>query len=363
MPAVRACSDQRDKSIQEQSGCSARPGCWQLQALWSEIHHLQQAACLDAFVWGQEIGEVIAPSWCSSSLLRLLAGKMKATPIISENTPNELSWASGVQARATTPSTISSLNLYTLSMHDGTKDIVNFSFLYPCLSGRNETLLEIVCQCNWGHVQKHRSPFSQFSNRSSNNMVFSVKGKEKWMSGPSKRTSFAPPPLLSTPWLWAKAIFFFFFPHSFKRWNRRCWMMDRCAGIVLFCSALKEIIDLHYSPTHKTQPLRTHARAHTHTHTRPHPHLTVPPLWLHHLPHGSPHPRLLIKEWMFISLPVFYRGGVLSPASGSTSPGLTSEGKAITPWNRLLQDDVKTIHYLIENIHLDALKWGLLRET
>lgn len=36
-------------------------------------------------------------------------------------------------------------------------------------------------------------------------------------------------------------------------------MMDRCAGIVLFCSALKEIIDLHYSPTHKTQPS-------THTH-------------------------------------------------------------------------------------------------
>lgn len=43
-------------------------------------------------------------------------------------------------------------------------------------------------------------------------------------------------------------------------------MMDRCAGIVLFCSALKEIIDLHYSPTHKTQPL-THAGTHTHTQT------------------------------------------------------------------------------------------------
>ena len=103
MPAVRVCSDQRDKSIQEQSGCCSSLGCWQLQALWSEIHHLQQAACLDAFVWGQEIGEVIAPSWCSSSLLRLLAGKMKATPIISENTPNELSWDSGVQLEPPPP--------------------------------------------------------------------------------------------------------------------------------------------------------------------------------------------------------------------------------------------------------------------
>lgn len=45
MPAVRVCSDQRDKSIQEQSGCRARPSCWQLQALWSEIHHLQRG-CL-----------------------------------------------------------------------------------------------------------------------------------------------------------------------------------------------------------------------------------------------------------------------------------------------------------------------------
>lgn len=46
MPAVRVCSDQRDKSIQEQSGCRARPGCWQLQALWSEIHHLQRGCLL-----------------------------------------------------------------------------------------------------------------------------------------------------------------------------------------------------------------------------------------------------------------------------------------------------------------------------
>lgn len=43
-------------------------------------------------------------------------------------------------------------------------------------------------------------------------------------------------------------------------------MMDRCAGIVLFCSALKEIIDLHYSPTHKTQPS---------------PHTLAPPLPIH----------------------------------------------------------------------------------
>lgn len=132
MPAVRVCSDQRDKSIQEQSGCYTRPGCWQLQALWSEIHHLQQAACLDAFVWGQEIGEVIAPSWCSSSLLRLLAGKMKATPIISENTPNELSCACGVQPEPPTPYIITK-SLYAVYAW-WYKDIVNFSFLVPRLS-------------------------------------------------------------------------------------------------------------------------------------------------------------------------------------------------------------------------------------
>lgn len=40
-------------------------------------------------------------------------------------------------------------------------------------------------------------------------------------------------------------------------------MIDRCAGIVLFCSALKEIIDLHNSPTHKTQhSTHTHAPIH-----------------------------------------------------------------------------------------------------
>lgn len=46
---------------------------------------------------------MIAPSWCSSSLLRLLAGKMKATPIISENTPNEPSRACWVQPEPPTP--------------------------------------------------------------------------------------------------------------------------------------------------------------------------------------------------------------------------------------------------------------------
>lgn len=60
-----------------------------------------RAACLDAFVWGQEIGEVIAPCWCSSSPLCLLAGKMKASPIISENTPNELKPTLLGTARAT----------------------------------------------------------------------------------------------------------------------------------------------------------------------------------------------------------------------------------------------------------------------
>lgn len=60
-----------------------------------------RAASLDAFVWGQEIGEVIAPCWCSSSPLRLLAGEMKASPIISENTPNELRPSLLGTARAT----------------------------------------------------------------------------------------------------------------------------------------------------------------------------------------------------------------------------------------------------------------------
>lgn len=76
--------------------------------------------------------------------------------------------------------------------------------------------------------------------------------------------------------------------------------MDRCAGIVLFCSALKEIIDLHYSPTHKTQPS-------TRTSTPPStsycstPMAAPPPTW-------QPTPSLLITEQMLISLPVFYKG-------------------------------------------------------
>lgn len=134
--------------------------------------------------------------------------------------------------------------------------------------------------------------------------------------------------------------------------------MDRCAGIVLFYSALKEIIDLHYSPTHKTQPA-------THTHRLTYAHIfTVPPLWLHHLPHGSPTPWLLIKERMFISLPVFYRGGVLSPGFWYHLTWADPRGKAITPRHEALQarsDGVKTRHYLTKNIHLDALNEGYCR--
>ena len=42
-------------------------------------------------------------------------------------------------------------------------------------------------------------------------------------------------------------------------------MMDRCAGIVLFGSAPKEIIDLHHGPAHKTL-LHSHTPSHTYTH-------------------------------------------------------------------------------------------------
>lgn len=210
---------------------------------------------------------------------------------------------------------ISSLNLYTVSMHDGIKTLSISFLLSPRLFPWNETLVEMARQCNWGHIQKHSSPSSQFSNCSSNNMVLSARKKK------SECVGLVPSPsLLSPPWLWAKAIFFF--PLSFKRWNRQCWMMDRCAGIVLFCSALKEIIDLHYSPTHKTPT--PHLAPHTHAPPSASSCSTLmiapPPTW-------PPTPRLLIKEWMFILLPVFYRGGVLSQAHGTTSPELTWEGK------------------------------------
>lgn len=159
-------------------------------------------ACLDGFVWGQEIGEVIAPFWCSSPLLRLLAGKMKATPVRRENTPNELSGACWVQREQ--PAPISPLNLYTLPVHNGTEDIVNFSFLCPCRSWWNETLAEIVCRCNWGQLQKHPSLSSLFSNLGSNNMVFPAM-KRKANVWASVRTPS--PPLLSNPSLAAKGIF------------------------------------------------------------------------------------------------------------------------------------------------------------
>lgn len=140
------------------------------------------------------------------------------------------------------------------------------------------------------------------------------------MSGP---LSFAPLPCFQPLECELKQ---FFFSPSLKRWNRRCWVMDRCAGIVLLCSALKEIIDLHYGPAHKTQPY-THTHAHTSTSYRSTPMTAPPPTW-------QPTPRLLIKEWMFISLPVFYRGGVISGfCHHPTWDDL--RGKAITPQRRL----------------------------
>lgn len=119
----------------------------------------------------------------------------------------------------------------------------------------------------------------------------------------------------------------FFSPPSFKRWNRRCWMMDRCVGFVLFFSAPKEIIDLHYSPTHKTLCF-------THIHS--------PSLLFYPYVCITSHiaARFLINKRMFSSFPVFYRGGVLSSASGTASPGLTWEGKLShynTAFTRLLK--------------------------
>lgn len=188
-------------------------------------------------------------------------------------------------------------------------------------------------------------------------MVFSAR-KKKSECLCLKAHLLRSPPLLSTPRLWAKAILFF--SPSFKRWNRRCWMMDRCAGIVLSCSALKEIIDLHYSPTHETQPT-----THTHTHTPSStsycstPITAPPPTW-------QPTPRLLIKERMFISLPVFYRGAVLSQASGTTSPGLTWEWKAITPQHRLYKPAQSMSKPCISSRTIytsGCIKWGLLQES
>lgn len=174
------------------------------------------------------------------------------------------------------------------------KDIVNFSFSLPAVW--NETLVDTVRRCNWGHIQKHRSPSSQFSNCSSNNMVLSAREKEKWMSWPPSTPPSLPSPAFN-PSTESRGNFFFssFLPSSFKRWNRRCWMMDRCAGIVLFCSALEEIIDLHYSPTHERQ--HTH---HTHTHISVFHPYGCTTSHTAALPASPP-----IKERMFISLPVF----------------------------------------------------------
>lgn len=140
----------------------------------------------------------------------------------------------------------------------------------------------------------------------------------------------------------------FLFPASLKRWNRSCWMMDRCAGFVLLCSALKEIIDLHYRPPRKTQ-----AFIHTHPIQLFHPHDYI----TSHMAAG-----LLINRRMFISLPVFYRGGVLSLATGTASPGLTREGKLSrrnTGFTSLLRwCQKRALHHRDETLHLHAWNEG-----
>ena len=157
-------------------------------------------------------------------------------------------------------------------MHDGTKDIVNFSFLFPCLSRWNETLVEIVRQCNWGHIQKHRSPSSQFSNCSSNNMGLSAKGKRKVNVWASQHTTSLPspplpsPPLLSTPPLWAKAHFF----SSNSSSRGGTGDVEWWTGVqALCCSALhwrRSLICITV-PHIKHNPTHTHAHRHTHTHS------------------------------------------------------------------------------------------------
>lgn len=97
--------------------------------------------------------------------------------------------------------------------------------------------------------------------------------KEKWMTGPrimppAPLPCFQPldcelnqPPSLPS-----------LLSPSLRRRNRRCWMMDRCSGIVLFCSALKEIIDLHYGSAPKTQTPPSTSRCST-------PITAPPPTW------------------------------------------------------------------------------------
>lgn len=65
-------------------------------------------------------------------------------------------------------------------------------------------------------------------------------------------------------------------------------------------------------------PRKTQPFIHTHPIQLFHPHDYI----TSHMAAG-----LLINRRMFISLPVFYRGGVLSLATGTASPGLTREGK------------------------------------
>lgn len=182
------------------------------------------------------------------------------------------------------PPSITSLNLYKLPVHNDTEDIVNFSFLFPCLSWWNETLVQIVCQCNWGHTQKHQSPSSQFSSRSSNNMVLLAR-KRKVNVWASKHTSVAPLPCFQPLDCELKWFFSFFFHPA---WRGGTGDVEWWTGVqALCCSALhwrRSLICI-IVPHIKHNPPRTPS------HPPPlHPHLTVPPLWLRRLPHGSPHP-------------------------------------------------------------------------
>lgn len=292
--------------------------CWQLQALWSEIHHLQQTACLDAFVWGQEIGEVIAPSWCSSSLHRLLADKMKATPIISENTPDELSWASGGASEEPPPTpriiTRSPFCVYAWWY----KKILSISL---SLFLQSEMRLWLT-QCA-GAIEVT----SKSIGLPPPNLVTAV--LITWSCLPEKKKSECPglrahrlrsPPLLSTPRLRAEAIFFFL--PSFHRASRGgTGDVEWWTGVqALCCSALhwrRSLICI----TVPHMKDNTHT---THTHTSQcSTRMAAPP------PTRQPSPpRPQSRSECLSHFLSFYRGRVLSLASGAASPGLTWEGKS-----------------------------------
>lgn len=127
----------------------------------------------------------------------------------------------------------------------------------------------------------------------------------------SKPTPFAPLPYFHPLACESKWIFF----HSASRggtWDVEWWTGEW----PLCCFALhwrRSMICISVVPHSQT-------RTHPSTSYCSTPMTAPPPTW-------QPTSQLLIKEGMFISLPVFYKGGVLSLVSGTTSPGLTWEGK------------------------------------